>query len=76
MGGEKGQRAGRARRREYPPKVNRALPIDRAPVDPKHNGDGGKPHLVTEKLPLIDEEMSEELANILKIHQPPELSAI
>ena len=58
------------------PKVNRALPIDRAPVDPKHNGDGGKPHLVTEKLPLIDEEMSEELANILKIHQPPELSAI
>jgi hypothetical protein len=56
--------------------VNRALPIDPAPVDPKHNGDGGKPHLVTEKLPLIDEEMSEELANILKIHQPPELNAI
>jgi hypothetical protein len=57
-------------------KVNRALPIDPAPVDPKHNGDGGKPHLVTEKLPLIDEEMREELANILKIHQPPELNAI
>ena len=53
-------------------KVNRALPQDPAPPDPKHNGNGGKPHLVTEKIPPYTGSADEDMPD-LRIHIPPGL---
>ena len=50
-------------------KVNKALPQDPAPADPKQNGNGGKRPLVTKKIPPYQEPEDEEAPD-LRIHIP------
>lgn len=53
-------------------KINRALPQDPAPPDPKHNGNGGKRPLVTEPIPPYTGSEDEDMPD-LRIHIPPRL---
>jgi hypothetical protein len=56
-------------------KVNRALPQDPAPTNPKQNGDPVKRPLVTEKIPPFHEPEGEEIPDFVMIHRPPELNS-